>query len=46
MKVLYLVATRRVVPNRENLIGRTNAWKHILNTLTMFCGDRIEATTR
>ena len=42
MKVLYLVATRRV-PNRENLIGRINAWKHILNTLTIHYGDRIEA---
>lgn len=41
MKVLYLVATRRV-PNRENLIGRINAWKHILNTLTIHYGDRIE----
>ena len=43
--MLYLVATRRV-PNRENLIGRINAWKHILNTLTIHYGDRIEATTR
>jgi putative transposase len=45
MKVLYLVATKRT-PNRANLTGRTNSWKHILNTLTIHYGDRIEATTR
>ncbi len=34
------------VPNRENLTGRINAWKHILNALTIHYGDRIDATTR
>jgi putative transposase len=42
MKVLYLVATARR-PNRENLTGKTNGWKHILNTLTVHYGDRITA---
>ena len=32
MKVLYLVATARK-PNRENMSGRINGWKHILNAL-------------
>ena len=40
MKVLYLVATQRR-PNRENLTGKTNGWKHILNALTVHYGDRI-----
>jgi transposase-like protein len=40
MKVLYLVATQRR-PNRENLSGRINGWKAILNALTMHYGDRI-----
>ena len=44
MKVLYLVATSRR-PNRENLTGRTNGWKHILNTLTIHYSDRIAAAT-
>ena len=40
LKVLYLVAiTRR--PNRENLTGKHNGWKRILNTLTMHYGDRV-----
>ena len=30
-------------PNRENLTGRVNGWKHILNTLTIHYGDRIDA---
>ena len=42
MKVLYLVATARK-PNRENMSGRINGWKHILNALTIHYGDRIEA---
>jgi transposase-like protein len=42
MKVLYLVATARR-PNRENLSGRINGWKAILNALTMHYGDRIAA---
>lgn len=40
MKVLYLVATARRT-NRENLTGRINGWKHILNTLTIHYGDRL-----
>jgi putative transposase len=42
MKVLYLVAQQRR-PNRSNLIGKTNGWKHILNALTIHYGDRIAA---
>lgn len=42
LKVLYLVATARR-PNRENLTGKHNGWKHIPNTLTMHHGDRITA---
>ena len=40
LKVLYLVATQRR-PNRENLTGKINGWKHILNALTIHYGDRI-----
>ena len=40
MKVLYLVATTRK-KNRENLTGRMNGWKTILNALTVHYGDRI-----
>jgi putative transposase len=40
MKVLYLVATARR-KNRENMTGKINGWKHILNTLTIHYGDRI-----
>lgn len=40
LKVLYLVATRRR-KNRENLIGRTNGWKAILNVLTIHYGARV-----
>ena len=42
LKVLYLAATRKR-PNRENLIGKTNEWKHILNALTVHYGDRVAA---
>lgn len=42
MKVLYLVAISKR-PNRENLTGRISGWKHILNTLTIHYGDRINA---
>jgi putative transposase len=42
MKVLYLVATTRR-KNRENMTGRTNGWKAILNTLSIHYGDRIAA---
>jgi len=38
--VLYLVATHRR-KNRENLIGRSNGWKAILNVLTVHYGARI-----
>ena len=34
MKVLYLVANQRRV-NRENMTGKINGWKHILNTLKL-----------
>ena len=42
LKVLYLVATQHR-PNRENLSGRINGWKSILNALTVHYGDRITA---
>ena len=40
MKILYLVATAKR-KGRENLNGKTNGWKAILNTLTVHYGDRI-----
>jgi transposase-like protein len=40
LKVLYLVATKRQA-NRENLTGRINGWKQILNTLSTHYGARI-----
>jgi transposase-like protein len=40
MKVLYLVATRRR-KNRQDLIGRTNGWKAVLNILSVHYGARI-----
>jgi putative transposase len=42
MKVLYLVANQKR-PNRSNLVGKTNGWKHVLNALTIHYGDRIAA---
>ncbi len=42
LKVLYLVATERR-PNRSNPTVRINAWKPILNALTIHYGDRIQA---
>ena len=42
LKVLYLVATHRR-PNRDNLTGKINSWKQILNALTIHYGDRITA---
>ena len=42
LKVLYLVAIQRR-PNREDLTGRINGWKQILNTLSVHYGDRIAA---
>jgi putative transposase len=44
LKVLYLVATQRR-PNRSNPTGRINAWKGILNALTIHYGDRIQAAS-
>jgi transposase-like protein len=40
LKVLHLVAVQRR-PNRENLIGKINGWKNILNALSIHYGDRI-----
>lgn len=40
LKVLYLVATQRRA-NRQDLTGRINGWKTILNALTVHYGDRI-----
>ena len=45
LKVLYLVATQRR-PNRENMTGKINGWKHILNALTVHYGDRITTNNR
>lgn len=42
LKVLYLVATERK-KNRANPTGRINAWKPILNALTIHYSDRITA---
>jgi transposase-like protein len=44
LKVLYLVATQQR-KNRQDMTGRINGWKHILNTLTVHYGDRIAANT-
>lgn len=44
LKVLYLVATQRR-KNRQDMTGRINGWKDILNTLTVHYGDRIAANT-
>jgi len=40
LKVLYLTATKRR-KNRQDLVGRINGWKPILNTLTVHYGQRI-----
>jgi len=40
MKVLYLTATKQR-KNRQDLIGRVNGWRPILNTLTVHYGDRV-----
>jgi transposase-like protein len=40
LKVLYLVATGKR-KNRENLTGKINGWKSILNTLSTHYGERI-----
>jgi len=44
LKVLYLVATERR-KNRANPSGRINAWKPILNALTIHYGHRIQAAS-
>ena len=38
-----LVATHHK-PGRDNLTGRINGWKTILNTLTIHYGDRLNGT--
>ena len=38
--MLYLTATKRR-KNRQDLIGKTNGWKTILNALTVHYGQRI-----
>lgn len=43
LKVLYLVAVEKR-KNRANPTGRINAWKPILNALTIHYGDRITTT--
>ena len=40
MKVLYLVATAKR-KDRQNMTGKINGWKAILNTLSVHYGDRI-----
>lgn len=40
LKVLYLVI-RNPLKNRQNITGRINGWKDILNTLAMFYNERI-----
>lgn len=40
MKVLYLTAIKQR-KNKPDLIGKTNGWKAVLNTLTVHYGDRI-----
>jgi putative transposase len=44
LKVLYLVATQ-LRKNRQDMAGKINGWKTILNTLTVHYGDRIAANT-
>jgi transposase-like protein len=43
LKVLYLVANQHT-PGRDNLTGRINGWKTILNTLTIHYGARLNGT--
>lgn len=42
LKVLYLVAIEKR-KNRTNPTGRINAWKDILDTLTIHYADRLAA---
>jgi putative transposase len=44
LKVLYLVATQQR-KNRQDMTGKINGWKNILNTLTVHYGDRIAASS-
>jgi hypothetical protein len=44
LKVLYSVATQQR-KNRQDMSGKINGWKHIVNTLTVHYGDRIEANS-
>jgi hypothetical protein len=39
-------ARRREHADRSDDSAERTGWKHILNTLTDHCGDRIEAATR
>ena len=40
LKVLYLTATQNR-KNRQDLVGRANGWKAILDVLTVHYGDRL-----
>lgn len=40
----YLVATQQR-KNRQDMTGKINGWKEILNTLTVHYGDRIAANS-
>ena len=40
LKVLYLVI-RNPIKGRANVTGQTRGWKHALNALTLYYGDRI-----
>jgi transposase-like protein len=42
LKVLYLVAIQKR-KNRQDMTGKINSWKTILNTLTVHYGERIAA---
>ena len=42
--MLYLVATQKR-KNRQDMTGKINGWKNILNTLHVHYGDRIAANT-
>jgi transposase-like protein len=45
LKVLYLCVKRRD-KNRSNPTGRVPGWKHILNTLVVTYGERIETAIK
>lgn len=44
LKVPYLVATQKR-KNRSDLTMKTAGWKAVLNTLIVYYGDRIAAST-